>query len=335
MRTGTLLSIALCTVVLSACGGAGGGAPAPPPAGPSAPPAPAYTTVQIPNTSGGRGIGITGDAMSLAVASDGTVAFSDRFEWAIVRFSNQTASVSSGFDGGGPLSFGRGGDGALYSGNAVSAGNASASTVVRQGSGTTWSFSAYPPFAIRAGSDGGTWVLTFSGMVRLNDDGTTALAPLTTAQASVEDVALGPDGAFWIAEFDGAIERVPVHGAPARFSVGGHPKRITAGADGALWFLDGAGLVRRMTVTGNVTTFSGTGAFSEGDAIAAGRDGAVWLTSGSSNEIVRVTPDGSVARYPAPSGGDSPSGIAAAPDGTLYFVEANRAGLLLVHATPS
>ncbi|HEY0393161.1 MAG TPA: hypothetical protein VGD01_01575 [Candidatus Elarobacter sp.] len=331
MRTGTLIWAALCAAALSACGG--GGAPPAPQQPAGAPPAPAFRTFQIENLTGGRGIDISGTAMSLAVGSDGTVAFSDRFEWSIVSFGNGIMSSSSGFDGAGPLSFGRGADGGLYAGSSTAAGNTVSSTVIEQSSGRQWSFAQYPPFAILSGPDSATWVLTFSGMVRLNPDGTTTLAPVATATTG-SGVALGPDGAFWIAEFGGAIERVPVHGAPQRFSVGGHPERITAGADGALWFLDDAGLVRRMTTAGSATTVYATGSFSESDAIASGGDGGVWLTHASGNELIRVSADGTIGRYAVPAEGTLPSGIAAAPDGTLYFVEENRTGLLLVHATP-
>jgi virginiamycin B lyase len=336
MRTGTLLAAALCAAALSACGGGGGGSPStPPPPASTAPPAPTFSTVPIPSTSTQRGIPLTGDRLSVAVLADGTVAYSNRFYWGLVKAGGDVSTWSGSFDGGGPLAFGRGGDGSLYAGNSVPAGNDLASSVLDEATGAQWSFSAYPPWVILAGPDGGTWVLTFNGgMVRLGPGGTTTSLPITAPPGDAEDVTVGSDGAFWLAEFSGALERVPLHGAPLRFPVDGHPTRIAAGADGALWFLDNAGLVRRMTMSGQTRTYFSTGQFTEADAIAAGRDGAMWLTNGGANELVRIAPDGTVARFAAPATGDSPSGIVAGPDGTLYFFEQNFRGLVLVHATP-
>ena len=278
--------------------------------------------------------------MSLAVAADGSVAFTDGFEWAIVAVNGPLTSIDAGFSANGPLTYGRGGDGARYSGWPAFSGNAATSLVVREGSGTSmrWSFTSIPPIAILAGPDGATWVLTFAGMVRLNADGSTTLVPLAPAPggfASPIDVVLGADGAFWITEFEGAVERVPVQGAPVRYAVGGKPGRAALGPDGAVWFLDPDGLVRRITTSGAVTIMTATSGFALGDALAAGRDGAVWATHASTNELLRITPDGITSRYPATANGAiKPTGIAAAPDGSLYFVEETAGGLLLVHATP-
>jgi streptogramin lyase len=336
MRTGTLVVTALCAVALSACGGGGSGSPAtPPPPASTAAPAPTFSTVPIPSTSTQRGIPLTGDRLSVAVLADGTVAYSNRFYWGLVKPAQDTSTWSGSFDGGGPVAFGRGADGSLYAGDSVPAGNGLASSVLDESTGERWSFAAYPPWVILSGPDAGTWVLTFTGLVRLDAGGTTTFLPVTAPPGDANDVTLGRDGAFWVAEFGGAIERVPLQGAPLRFPVDGHPKRIAAGADGALWFLDNAGLVRRMTTSGQTQTyFSNGGQFTEADAIAAGADGAMWLTNGGANELVRIAPDGTVTRFPAPAPGDSPSGIAAAPDRTLYFFEQTRQGLLLVHATP-
>ncbi|HTD37794.1 MAG TPA: hypothetical protein VK669_09785 [Candidatus Limnocylindrales bacterium] len=337
MRPGTLLASALCAIALSACGGTGPAAPqaAPPAAVTTPPPAPAFATTAFPNTSGHRGVPLTGDTMSTTVAADGTFAFSNRFEWAIVSFFPNGATMSGSFDGGGPAAFGRGADGALYSGFSVPAGNDLASEV-HSGS-RTWSFAAYPPLVILGGPDAATWVLTMTGgMVRLNADGTTTTLPVAAPPGDAYDVTLGPDGAFWLAEFDGTIERVPLQGPALRFSVGGQPLSIVAGADGALWFLDKAqSAVRRMTTSGAVRTMFSTSGFTLADRVARGGDGAVWVTNGTTNELIRVAVDGSSARYPAPSAGIQASGVTSAPDGTLYFVETNQAGLLIVHATPA
>jgi hypothetical protein len=139
MRTGTLFAAALCAVALSACGGGGGGSPATPPSPTGGlAPAPTFSTVPIGSTSAQRGIPLTGDRLSVAVLVDGTVAYSNRFDWGLVKASGALSTWSGSFDGGGPVAFGRGADGSLYAGNSVPAGNTLASSVLNETTGEQW-----------------------------------------------------------------------------------------------------------------------------------------------------------------------------------------------------
>lgn len=284
----------------------------------------------------GRGIPIDQERMSLAVADDGSIAFTDGFEWAIVTTISSPLVATSSGNSYGPSAYGRGADGARYSGWIDLSGAAPGATVYREGVSPALRWS-YPsgPVAILAGPDAATWVLTLDAMVRLNADGTTTALPLSSGPVFPIDVVVGSDGAFWVTEEEGSVERVPLHGPAQRIGVGGKPSRATAGPDGEVWFLDRNGFVRRITPAGAVSTVAViAGGFSAGDAIAIGRDGALWATHGVANELVRIAPDGSTARYPVPGAGTVPTGIGAAPDGSLYFVEEIRGGLLLVHAVP-
>ena len=219
-------------------------------------------------------------------------------------------------------------------------------TVVKESSGAKWALvpprcgagcdpvvQAWPT-AILAGPDGATWVVLTGGLLRLNADGTTTgLAPAAT-QTVLWDAVVGPDNAFWAVDGLGAIERLPLSGAPAAFPVGGQPTRIAPGADGTLYFLDLVNGVRRMTTSGTVTTVirPPSGSFSEGDAIAQGPDHALWFTESNANKLGRVSLNGALNEFSVPTAGDSPAGITAAPDQSLYFMEQNRAGVLVVHA---
>jgi streptogramin lyase len=338
MRTGSLFTAALFALALSACGGGGGGGSTPPAPGPAAtpPPAPAFSSLSIGLGNNARGIPIDQERMSLAVIADGSVAFTDGFEWAIVTAPSPVVGVAFGANGG-PSTYGRGADGARYSGWIDLSGNAPGSTVYREGAAPSplqWSYPS-APVAIIAGPDAATWVLTLEAMVRLNADGTTTALPLASGPVLPVDVALGSDGAFWVTEDEGYVERVPLQGPTQRIAVGGRPSRAATGPDALVWFLDRNGLVRRITAAGSVSTVAViAGGFSVGDAIAAGRDGALWATHAASNELLRIAPDGSTARYPVPGTGTVPTGIGAAPDGSLYFVEETQGGLLLVHAVP-
>jgi streptogramin lyase len=276
---------------------------------------------------------IAGDRLAVAVGSDGTVGFASTFVHGTYANSILSFDAPQSF-GGGPITYGRGVGGDLYSGNLAQ--NQSAPPYVRnERSGTTWILAQEFPVAIIAGPDGYTWVLTSLGMERLNADGTSTLAKLLTPFAGAFDVALGSDGAFWIAESNGNIERMPLAIRGTTFAVGGHPMRISAGGDGALWFLDSDGLLRRISTSGNVTTVAAVnGGVSQGDAIALGGDGAIWFTEASAGKLARVAANGSIAEFDVPSDGATPSGLTSGGDGSLWFLE-QKQGLTLVHATLS
>ena len=137
------------------------------------------------------------------------------------------------------------------------------------------------------------------------------------------------------------------------------PEGIAAGPDGALWFTNaGNDSIGRITTGGTVTNFTGTG-ISDPFGIAAGPDGALWFTNcreqldradhdrrhghqlhrprhqrpagdrGGArrcavvhqlrdNSIGRITTGGTVTNYTGP-GISEPDGIAAGPDGALWF----------------
>ena len=91
-----------------------------------------------------------------------------------------------------------------------------------------------------------------------------------------------------------------------------------------MWFTEeGIAKIGRITTAGAVTEFSfPTDPISSAVGIAAGSDGALWLTQpGPLNRIGRITTGGAVTEFPLPAGGGSPAGIAAGPDGALWFTE--------------
>jgi hypothetical protein len=57
--------------------------------------------------------------------------------------------------------------------------------------------------------------------------------------------------------------------------------------------------------------------------IVAGSDGNLWFTDWGANDIGRITPDGTVTKFPIPTANSSPACIAVGPDRNLWFTEAN------------
>ncbi len=131
----------------------------------------------------------------------------------------------------------------------------------------------------------------------------------------------------------------------------GSPVAITAGPDGNMWFTQsgsytredlgpgetGAGAIGRITPTGIITQFPLPTAFTTLGGIAAGPDGNLWFTetfySGVPGPAVplggaigRITPEGAVTEYRLAASGSNPQGIAAGPDGNLWFTQGNTIG---------
>ncbi len=117
----------------------------------------------------------------------------------------------------------------------------------------------------------------------------------------------------------------PPVGAVTTFpSVGTLASDIVAGSDGALWSIDpefepvnGPSKVVRTSTTGALTTYSDP-SLAYPSAIAAGPDGALWITDAGSNSIARIMTSGQLSRV-----ADIPmtltTGLVAGPDGAMWF----------------
>lgn len=135
------------------------------------------------------------------------------------------------------------------------------------------------------------------------------------------------------------------------YPVSGSPGDITAGPDGSMWFTEpagigiidsagartssqpGSGRIGRITRSGTVTEFP-LPAKHDSYRITAGPDGNLWFTetifganpSDRRAAIGRITTSGAITEFPLETGGgasqgmpDGPQGIAAGPDGNVWF----------------
>jgi virginiamycin B lyase len=161
-------------------------------------------------------------------------------------------------------------------------------------------------------------------------------------------IAAGADGALWFIASPTRIGRITTAGKVTEFPISpGGPLNIAGGPDGALWLTKGKDnaqpVIGRMTTTGAFNEFplavgSSCGPPAYTDChylwdIAAGADGALWFTEsgepGLASKIGRITTGGKITEFPLPSCSLSPStsggcggkGIAAGPDGALWFTE--------------
>jgi streptogramin lyase len=110
--------------------------------------------------------------------------------------------------------------------------------------------------------------------------------------------------------------------------------RITAGADGNIWFTDaGHRKVGRITSAGAITEFGLPDTGGSPYGIAVGPDKNIWITvtgvgQGRQDWIGRISTSGEVTKFSAgspidPASWTSPEGIAAGPDGNIWFTEAS------------
>src|ERR1044071_2362409 len=130
------------------------------------------------------------------------------------------------------------------------------------------------------------------------------------------------------------------------------PEGITLGPDGNMWFTEAsANQIGRIDPRGRITEFLIPQAFSAPVDIVVGADGALWFTeeSGFPEGIGRVTTSGVFTGFaPDCVGGQpcslTPRGIAATPDGLIWFSDSNSnsivrlnpaSGIMTFFAIPS
>lgn len=183
---------------------------------------------------------------------------------------------------------------------------------------------------------------------------------IPASNAGLSSIVEGPDGALWFAEFlANKIGRITPAGQLSEFPLPNQhaPEYIVVGPDGNLWFTESLpGRIGRITPAGNLTEFQpptpGDGYDPDIEGIVPGPDGALWFTEGQgANSIGRITTSGQIRIFTIPSPpmqrtvisddgngahGSTETvpkelgvwGIAAGPDGNLWFTEqdANKIG---------
>jgi virginiamycin B lyase len=212
--------------------------------------------------------------------------------------------------------------------------------MTKQGAYTGFLLQNYSaPGGIAGGPDKALWFTQDSGtrgpgIGRITTNGH---MKVYSVPAYALDITAGPDGALWFTEpRNDRIGRITTRGKITEYSrgitAGSEPYSIASGPDGALWFTERAGgRIGRITTAGKVTEYSrGVTPTEHPFDLAAGPDGAVWFTEyetyGSyqtrAAKIGRITMQGQINEYS--KGLDpraAPTGIAAGPDGRIWFVE--------------
>jgi streptogramin lyase len=226
------------------------------------------------------------------------------------------------------------------------------------------------PRGIAAGPNGTVWFTETGshtgseGIGRITASGTITEFPLPDGSVPF-GITMGPDGNMWFTQLFGRISMITPSGTvttfPARLQ--NEPFNIVSGPDGALWFTEdgivngGTGAIGRITTSGDLTEYllpTPTGNNSGAGDIAVGPDGNLWFTwvtldpaqplATASHSVGRITPSGTITEFPVSAGGGwPPGGIAAGPDGTLWFAQGHAneigqmstSGVLTEHPVPT
>lgn len=196
----------------------------------------------------------------------------------------------------------------------------------------------YDPLAVVYGPGGDLWIADNYDP----DFGTSAIVRVSTSGKHIASyptgstyagIAAGPDDALWIADTEGAINRLGTDGTYTRYSLKldhwYYPNGIAAGPDGALWFTATSSphaYVGRITTSGSVKTYAVTND-SWPVGIAIGSDGNLWFTERDGDRVGRITPAGAVTEFSKDIRKNaSPYLIAAGSDGALWFTESTGIG---------
>ena len=204
---------------------------------------------------------------------------------------------------------------------------------------------SHAPEGIAAGPEGNMWFTEHSGMIgRITTAGqiTEFVSGLNSESAPV-DIAAGPDGNMWFTDQGKtkAIGRITAAGQIKEFSFGlkyaggaSEPFAIAAGPDGNMWFTDD---VKNEALIGRIAPADPEEKIKEYAvgyesvvSIASGPEGNLWFTALKeynpehelSPAIVQITTTGEVLdRFEGLVPGASTLGLAAGPDGNMWFTE--------------
>jgi virginiamycin B lyase len=197
------------------------------------------------------------------------------------------------------------------------------------------------PVAIAAGPDGTVWfTLEASDTIGRLRNG--QIERIRKGAQSIEPIGLAVDaeGRAWYTEAPKqSISRVSPDGTIASFGLStpvARLGRLTVGPDSTVWFAEPTVMsVTRLRdghftrhVMGTLSAKVPADALPFGVAIAP--DGAVWATLPSTDQLLRIAPDGNTAAFDVPTRRSGLGDVAVAADGSVYFLEttANKIGRL-------
>ena len=183
------------------------------------------------------------------------------------------------------------------------------------------------PSIITSGPDGNLWFGEWKGnkIGRITMSGVVTEFPTPSPGSQPHGITVGPDGNLWFTEFGSSgMARITTAGVITEFptpTANSKPAFVAAGADGNLWFTEYNGeRIGKITTSGVITEYP-----------IPGTGGPVGRTAPSSNPggtpvsllfTCEIRPEWlQNPGWPSCAGPACPIGIAAGPDGNLWFTE--------------
>ena len=230
-----------------------------------------------------------GRPRSIAAGSDGALWFTETMENRIGRvttngeFKDYPLPVEKAL----PQAIAAGPDGALWFSGSRSIGRITTRGKMKmfpEPDGVT-------PMVIVAGPDRALWFTGIgkdgSRIGRVTTSGAFKTFEVSNPHRLLTAFAVGTDGALWWGDTD-SMRRITPAGEVTAVPAPGlrEPAEVVMTADGTLWITSRKGELVRLTAKGVVTRYD-TSMFGWLGSMTVGPDGALWLTGGDRNRIVR------------------------------------------------
>jgi streptogramin lyase len=168
---------------------------------------------------------------------------------------------------------------------------------------------SFTPRALTVGPDQNIWVTgnATGYLASVTPTGSEVDHPIGATQTAYGPITVGPDGALWFGVSDtssNGLGRMTTAGSYTYYNLftapGSGATGIVSGPDGNLWVTDFVGFVHKVTVHGVDTAYPAPPGGNPW-SIAVGADGALWFTENYPNTLFRITTDGIVSSFTAPS----------------------------------
>lgn len=183
--------------------------------------------------------------------------------------------------------------------------------------------------------DGKLWVTSpaLNEVCSFSAKGAAKCYPLPIAGAKPEGITEGPDKRLWFTEWNtSSIAAMSGKGSVTEYTLGDSQATVILNAGKELWVTTDYDGICRVTTKGAVTCYTLPGGQNDAQptGLALGPDGNVWFIEwngvcsaggGSYNSIGKITPEGVVTTYDVGLHGNSVYGIAAGPDGRIWFTD--------------
>ena len=137
----------------------------------------------------------------------------------------------------------------------------------------------------------------------------------------IKSIAYDSSGTLWYAGCDGVGRLTRSHAVRDYLVEGGcNGEAGVSVARGAVAWFSAGGYIGYVEASGKMRLFKPLFAPT---SMTAAPDGNLWFVNSHSNLITRITPQGTVSRFPTKFG-DSPGDIAVGPDGNLWVCGTNK-----------